>query len=547
VFFPDPGWLKCSVGLHEIKHGLDQVVCALGYLVDPGLQHVAWGDTDSFIDAIDWYYYVWDSRGRYYYNGTWMEPEVVVEEIRVRDGDHFEIVNYTVYRTVHGPIFSRQYRGVNMSFAMRWTGLHPSLVPVWAYLINHAQSVFDYARAQEYFDAPIQNMIVADDQGNILYSPTGLIPVRDPIPVLVEGGSRIVNYGLLPFNGSAGEGEWVGFVGYPYIPRLLNPPESYVITANNRILAYGEYPFELQSYYCDSYRYERIAEMMNISLSDGVASIDELKAMQVDVTSVAMREIVPKLISLASTITNLPQDARKALGMLENWDYRMDAGRPEPAIAFLWVLLVHYDMWHPLLNASNVPMDYCLAKAEVTSYILDRLKAGDPYMINIFTGEPPGNFVAERLVEALEMLSSFYNEKPIQEWRWGELHYYRVSNPIFGSVLPWFGYPEKPADGGPYTVNVAPQRPEDPRKSLPPVTHGPSIRFVATLGVDGMMGWLMTPGGENGSPLSDHFEDLYLEWVALDYHEIAMPSAPEGLPGNPESDYVIQVFHPIQG
>lgn len=516
------------------------------FIVIGRTEHAAWGDTDSFIDTIDWYYYVWDNDGRYYYNGSWIEPQKVVEKIRVRHGDHFEIVNFTVYKTVHGPIFTRQYGNVNMSFAMRWTGLEPSLVAVWAYAINHAESIFDYARAQQYFDAPIQNMIVADDQGNILYSPTGLIPVRNPIPVLVKGGVRVVNYGLLPFNGSAGEGEWVGYVDYPYIPRLLNPPEGYVITANNRILSYGEYPFELQSYYCDSYRYERIAEMMNSSLGDGVVSIDELKTMQLDVTSVAMREIVPKLISLVSTITNFPPEARQALALLSNWDYKMDADRPEPAIAFLWVLLVHYDMWYPLLNASSVPMDYCLAKAEVTSYILDRLAAGDPYMINVFTGEDPDKFVARRLVEAIQMLSAFYNNKPIQEWRWGQLHYYKFTNPIFGQVLPWFAYPEKPANGGPYTINVAPQRPDDPRKSLPPVAHGPSIRFVAPLGTE-EAGWLMTPGGENGNPLSDHFEDLYLEWVNWQYHTIAMPSEPDGLPGTPESDYIIQVFHPSGG
>ena len=489
--------------------------------------HVAWGFTDSFIDVVDWYYYKWDESGRYYYKGQWLKPEERTEVIKVKDGNGFREVTLKVKLTVHGPLFEKKFQGRKILYAMRWTGLQPSLVAVWSYTMDYSNNIWDFLRSQEYFDAAIQNAVVADDEGNILYSPTGLIPVRDNLPIIKQGDTEILNYGELPFNGSAGEGEWVGFISFPYIPRLLNPGWGYVATANNRILEYGDYPWELQSYYCDHYRHYRIVELIEKYKEDKV-SLEDMEAIQKDIKSSAMEDIIPKLIALAEKgeLTNLD---KQVINMLKNWDYVMDKDKAEPSIAFMWSLSLHLDLWKPIAEKAGLGMDYCLLKTEFTSYALGRILSGDQHMNKYFNGNAVA-MVVKALHEAEDRLGSMYNApgKP-GEWIWGEIHYYYFTHSM-GSVLKWLNYPKTPASGGPFTVNVAPQRPENLNESLPPVNHGPSIRFIAILDpTHPGEGLLMLPGGNDGNPFSTHYTDLYWSWVHLVYHQIRMDKNPAGL------------------
>ena len=491
--------------------------------------HTAWGFTDSFIDVVDWYYYKWNSQGEYYYNGHWLKPMEKVETIKVKEGSHYKLVRITVKSTVQGPLFEKDFRGKQVLYAVQWTGLKPSLVPVWAYVMDHSESIWDFLSSQQYFDAAIQNAVVADDKGNILYSPTGLIPVRDNIPILKNGNVKIVNYGELPFNGSADEGKWVGYISFPYIPRLLNPSWGYVATANNRILAYGLYPWELQSYYCDHYRHYRIEELLNKYKAKGI-SVEDMMSIQKDIKSSAMADIIPTLIKLAEKrpdkLTNIDKEV---LQMLSNWNYVMDKNKPEPSIAFLWALLVHYNTWKPLVSKASLDMDYCLVKAEFTSYGLKQVLNGNTELQKYF-GNDASLFVINNLHDAEKLLGSYYKapDNP-RTWIWGKIHYYYFQHPM-GSVLPWLNYPKEPASGGPFTINVAPQLPKNPYKSLPPVNHGPSIRFIAILNPkDPGTGYLMLPGGNDGNPFSKHYQDLYFQWVNLEYHKIRMDSNPGNL------------------
>jgi penicillin amidase len=502
--------------------------------------HAAWGFTDSFIDVVDWYYYKWNPQGEYYYKGQWLKPVEKVETILVKDGNNYRSVKITVKTTVHGPLFEKDYQGRKFLYAVQWTGLKPSLVPVWAYLMDHAEDVWGFLKAQQYFDAAIQNAVVADDKGNILYSPTGLIPVRDNIPILRKGNISIVNYGELPFNGSADEGRWIGYISFPYIPRLLNPSWGYVATANNRILKYGMFPWELQSYYCDHYRHYRIEELINKYKANGI-TVDEMMKMQKDIKSSAMADIVPVLVKLAekdpSKLTSLD---KKILSMLSQWNYVMDKDKPEPTIAFMWSLLVHYDTWKPMLTRASLDMDYCLVKAEFTSYALKQALNGNTEIEKYFENNA-ADFVIARLHNAEKLLGAYYKEQNDPgKWLWGKIHYYYFKHPM-GSVLPWLNYPKEPASGGPFTINVAPQRPDNPYKGLPPVDHGPSIRFIAILNPEAPgAGYLMLPGGNDGNPFSQHYTDLYYQWVQLEYHEIRMDPTPDGLNNVEQTSIILE-------
>ncbi len=71
---------------------------------------------------------------------------------------------------------------------------------------------------------PNQNVTVADDQGNIGWTLSGRIPKRPGPPSLV------------PVDWSQGVGEWQGYLTPEEYPRLYNPEDGRIWTANNRIM-----------------------------------------------------------------------------------------------------------------------------------------------------------------------------------------------------------------------------------------------------------------------------------------------------------------------
>ena len=91
-------------------------------------------------------------------------------------------------------------------------------------------------------------MLYADSEGNIGYQLAGRIPVR-------RGGCPD-----LPKPGWTGEYEWDGTIPYEELPRLVNPPEGYIVTANNRIVG-DDYPYHITSEWMAGYRAQRIEEL----------------------------------------------------------------------------------------------------------------------------------------------------------------------------------------------------------------------------------------------------------------------------------------------
>ena len=75
------------------------------------------------------------------------------------------------------------------------------------------------------------NFLYADVDGHIGYTATGAIPIRPRAD------------GLRPVSGDGGD-EWSGFIPFASLPRTLDPPRGYIVTANNRVVS-ARYPFPL--------------------------------------------------------------------------------------------------------------------------------------------------------------------------------------------------------------------------------------------------------------------------------------------------------------
>ena len=96
---------------------------------------------------------------------------------------------------------------------------------------------------------PSQNLIYADVEGNIGYQAPGAIPIRS------RGDGR------WPVPGWDGRHEWKGYVPFNALPRVLNPDEGFIVTANNQVVG-DRYPYKLGADTAVGYRSERIRDLL---------------------------------------------------------------------------------------------------------------------------------------------------------------------------------------------------------------------------------------------------------------------------------------------
>ena len=136
-------------------------------------QRIDWGLKNLGPTVEDVYVETFNSDGRYLTPDGWKQPEHHREVIRVK-GTSDVVLDVAVTR--HGPIVTEMVPGETRRLALRWTlydGLHS---PFFA--VDSAQRWEEFRRAFSELDAPGQNVVYADVDGNIGYQATGKIPIR---------------------------------------------------------------------------------------------------------------------------------------------------------------------------------------------------------------------------------------------------------------------------------------------------------------------------------------------------------------------------------
>src|SRR5712692_2548088 len=181
-------------------------------------QRIAWGFTNIGPTVEDVYVETFNPNGQYLTPEGWKEPEHRREVIHVK-GKTDVVVDVALTR--HGPIITELVPGETRKLALRWTLYDGVRVPFFE--VDSAQNWSEFRNAFANFDAPGQNVVYADVDGNIGYQATGKIPVR------------ATGDGSLPENGSDNAHEWTGYIPFEQLPSIFNPPSGIVATANGRI------------------------------------------------------------------------------------------------------------------------------------------------------------------------------------------------------------------------------------------------------------------------------------------------------------------------
>lgn len=457
-------------------------------------RHLAWGLTSLNPDVQDLYIERFDPKrpDMVRYEDAWEPVQVVAEEIGLKDG---EPLAWAARATRHGPLISDVLADAPQPLALRWTALDPDDRSVQALLgINRAADASALREALRDFVTPAQNLVYADDQGHIGYIGVGRIPIRKVGP---EGEGD----GTLPLPGWDGRYEWQGFIPFDELPAAEDPRRGFVVTANNKVIG-PDYPYHLSSDWAEPYRAARIRARIEALLATGPIDPADMRALQQDRESGQALELLDFLRALVG------ESARQteALGILAEWDGRMEREAAAPAIYQAWLRALPEailgDELHGDLLEAMLQRRHPVFLAE----ILSNRDSGARWCDDILTPDAEScTAIARRALDlALDDLEDRLGGSA-RSWQWGALHRTQFDHNPFSQVpllKPLF-HREIENGGDPYTVNVANidlEKPYDQSKL-------PSYRQVIDLGGES---FFMQPTGQSGHPLSSHYDDLII-------------------------------------
>ncbi|RDS81226.1 penicillin acylase family protein [Dyella monticola] len=187
---------------------------------------IAWGFTNSYGDWMDWVRIQRDPHNpqRYKVPEGWATIEQHDEIIGVKGAAPHTL---HVEDTRWGPILSKDTDGTPLALA--WIGDLPRAYNMALMQLEHVSAVSAALDLGPTFGIPPQNFLVADSAGHIGWTIAGnSIPLRagfDPV---------------LPADWSQPNTGWVGWAAPSQYPRIENPADGRLWTANNRTVGSDE-------------------------------------------------------------------------------------------------------------------------------------------------------------------------------------------------------------------------------------------------------------------------------------------------------------------
>ncbi|MGE5674839.1 MAG: penicillin acylase family protein [Mycobacterium leprae] len=468
-------------------------------------REIAWGITNLSADVQDLFLEEAkpDAPDHFRYAGEWERATTFIETIAVKGNPEPERLEVLVSR--HGPVIAR---GATTALALSWTGLRPSteLESILAY--NRARCWTDFRTALQTFASPAQSFVFAGRDGTIAYRAAGQVPIR----------SR--GDGQAPVPGWSGEYEWTGSIPFEALPERVNPPEGYIVTADQAITPAG-YDYLLGSAWAPPYRAQRIEERLR-----GATALDmeRLQQIQTDTANLQARSLLQTLLQavqegLRSGNHPLTMNdvEKRALLLLSGWECGEPHRAAAPAVWHQWYQFLMEEIFRPQMGLtlyneflrSGLPV-------QVTDRLLTRRTEGAECLWLSSEGEGALPAVALRSFRrAVALLRAKQGQEP-EAWRWGKEHTLAFLHPLAASHR-WLGLlfnlGPYPAGGSGFTVNYQGYQRITPFR----VAGSPAWRQIVDLAHPEESTGILAPG-QSGHPLSPHHSDQLHAYLAGEYH-----------------------------
>jgi penicillin G amidase len=455
------------------------------YVIVGHNQKIAWGFTNVGPAVTDLYIENFNAQDLYQTPKGWLQPEYRTEVIHVKGQPD---VTVDVKITRHGPIITELIPDETRPMALRWTMYDGLRIPFFD--VNMAQNWNEFRHAFSMLDAPGQNVVYADVDGNIGYQATGKVPIR-------ASGD-----GSMPVSGADDAHEWTSYIPFEKLPSIYNPPSGVIGTANGRITP-DDYPYSVSMEWEAPWRTARIYHVLE---SGRQFSAADMLALQIDIQSEPDLFAAERFVYAVDHASKPSARVKQAAELMRGWDGRMLASSAAPTIAENSILQLRRLLLEPKLGMAPADPDKA---AEVLSWKTYSWEMRSVWLENILLHRPK-RWLPDQYSNYDDLLTAAVNAavnapdvpKDLATWRWGVFNAVEIQHPILGKipVIRWWSGPGvQEQSGSGYTVKAVSRH------------HGPSERFTANLS-DLDQSTLNIVTGQGGNFLSPYYMDQWKAW-----------------------------------
>lgn len=296
---------------------------------------------------------------------------------------------------------------------------------------------------------------------------------------------------------------------YDELPRVVNPEEGFIATANNEVID-DSYPYHITKMWAQPYRYERIAEVLR---ERDDFTPEDMMQLQMDQKNMYAGEFLNDLLGSIEA-QDEGEKYKEVVSMLREWDQldSVDAAAP----------LVFHKLMKQLpivMFSEEMPEDvYKLlpGKGSITDQLLRAAYAGEPgAWIEQYGGVD--KWVFDSFEQSVGDIEEQFGKK-VASWKWGDFHQVEFPHALSGAspIFEYFLNPKKQAIGGSNVTVQAAAFQEDGT-----VDHGAPWRFVADLSDLSTAYHILGPG-QSGHMKSQWFHNQVDDWVQGNYRETVL-------------------------
>ena len=433
----------------------------------------AWGLTVFRTDAEDLYVYNLNPNNpsEYFHNGKWEKFEVIKETISIKDKDDKEV---ELYYSVHGPVtFIDKKR--NKAYAVKCGWLEIGGSPYLASLrMDQSKSWEEFRDACNYSNIPGENMVWADEDGNIGWQSVGIAPIRN------------THSGLVPVMGD-GNYEWDGYLPIIDKPSKFNPEEKYIQTANQNVTPDDYDKWNAIGFdWADPFRGDRIDDILTNS-SD--FSMEDMISLQVDYHSKSSEKLI-KMLSQSFDEQN------KYYKLLSTWDNKLSKDSVAAGLYNAWELTVLMEF-----NKQYVPIKVQKYIQMQLYKIIEKLEG--------FSEKDRNRFIKSSFNQAVELMITWFGEET-ENWVYGQENYkhVKIKHPleevVNDSIYNLISLKAYPRGGNGYTPGSTGYNLNQ--------SSGGSFRVLINTG-DWDNSFATNSPGQSGDPDSKFYDNLYEDWA----------------------------------
>jgi penicillin amidase len=446
--------------------------------------HIAWGFTNTYADWSDLILLDVDPQNasRYRTPDGWRTLDRHDEVIEVAGGTAEHL---TVSWTIWGPVIEPDHRG--RPRAIRWVAHDVARLAVASAALETAHTVEQAFDAVNGLGAPGQNFVVADTEGHIGWTVYGSIP------------RRVGFDGRLPQSWADGSRGWNGWLMTSEYPRLRDPENGRIWTANARVVdgdmlgKLGDGSYEIGS---------RARIIRDRLMAKDRFAVSDLLDIQLDTSATFLarwRDLMLKTLTPGAIGSNKPRAQVRNL-VDRTWDGRASAGSAGYRLTRMF-----------REEVTDAVIAFVLSECYEADAAFDyrTVRRRDGPIFKLVTEQPmhlldPAYASWDALLVAAvdRVIVRASNGSGLADpWSRANITAYR--HPL-SSAIPFFGarldMPMQPIDGDLYTP------------SMHWGANAPSQRMIVSPGREAS-GIMHMPTGQSGHPLSPYYANSHDAWV----------------------------------